>query len=66
MIENLEDERHLAHLREEHRDMDLAIDAMVAQGTTDQLRVARFKKKKLALKDEILMLEARMIPDIIA
>ncbi len=66
MIENLEDERHLAHLREEHRDLDLAIDAMIAQGVIDQLRVARLKKRKLALKDEILMLEARLIPDIIA
>lgn len=66
MIENLEVERHLAQLREEHRDLDLAIDAVIAQGSSDQLRVARLKKRKLALKDEINVLEARMIPDIIA
>jgi hypothetical protein len=66
VIENLEVERHLAQLREEHRDLDLAIEAVIAQGSSDQLRVARLKKRKLALKDEINVLEARMIPDIIA
>jgi len=55
----------LARLEIEHEDLDLAINAMSAQGI-DQLRIQRFKKKKLALKDEITKLHARVIPDIIA
>lgn len=55
----------LARLELEHEDYDHAIDAMIAQGV-DTLRVQRFKKKKLALKDEITKLHARIIPDIIA
>jgi len=55
----------LARLEIEHEDFDHAINAMVSIGT-DQLRVQRFKKKKLALKDEITKLRARIIPDIIA
>ena len=55
----------LARLEIENEDLDPAINAMVAIGT-DQLRVQRFKKKKLVLKDEITKLRARIIPDIIA
>ncbi len=55
----------LARLELEHEDHDRAIDAMIAQGV-DQLCVQRFKKKKLALKDEITKLRGRTIPDIIA
>lgn len=55
----------LARLEIEHEDLDFAINAMTAQGV-DQLRIQRFKKKKLALKDEITKLHARVIPDIIA
>ena len=55
----------LARLGLEHEDYDHAIDAMTRQGV-DALRIQRFKKKKLALKDEITKLHARVIPDIIA
>lgn len=56
----------LGHLRTEHRDLDSAIDALRAMGSSDQLQIARLKKRKLALKDEIAMLEDQLIPDIIA
>jgi hypothetical protein len=56
----------LAMLRTEHGDLDAAIDALVTDGVTDQLRLARMKKRKLRLKDEILQLEGHLIPDIIA
>lgn len=55
----------LARLELEHEDYDHAIDAMTRQGV-DALRIQRFKKKKLALKDEITKLHARIIPNIIA
>lgn len=53
-------------LRSEHRDLDDAIVAMGAAGTADQLQLARLKKRKLRLRDEIAQLEDRLIPDIIA
>ena len=58
--------QRLGLLRTEHRDMDAAIDALRLLGTGDQLQIARLKKRKLALKDEIAMLEDQLIPDIIA
>ncbi len=56
----------LDQLRTEHRDLDAAIDALAAKGTSDQLRAARLKKRKLFLKDQISRLETMLIPDIIA
>ena len=56
----------LSAAREEHRDLDAAIDALVAGVIPDQLQVARLKKRKLRLRDEIAMLEDQLIPDIIA
>ena len=53
-------------LRTEHRDLDAAIDALAFGGSSDQLQIARLKKRKLRLKDEIAELEDRLIPDIIA
>ena len=58
--------KRLEMLRIDHRDLDAAIDALTASGTKDQLQVARLKKRKLKLKDQISMLEDYLIPDIIA
>jgi len=54
-----------ARLRQEHEDYDAAINAMIETGC-DALRVQRMKKKKLALKDRLMKLEDKIIPDIIA
>ncbi len=56
----------LGVLREEHRDLDTAIAALLAQGPGDQLRAQRLKKRKLWLKDEITRIEDQLVPDIIA
>jgi len=56
----------LGGLRTEHRDLDAAIDALATGGAPDQLQLARLKKRKLRLKDEIAQIEDRLIPDIIA
>ena len=53
-------------LREEHRDIDAAIQALTQLGGTDQLQVQRFKKRKLSLRDRITFLEDQVTPDIIA
>ncbi|MGN6622483.1 MAG: YdcH family protein [Sphingomonas sp.] len=58
--------RRLASLKTEHRDLDSAIAALIETGAPDQLQIARLKKRKLALRDEIAVLEDQLIPDIIA
>lgn len=58
--------KRLEMLKIEHRDLDAAIDALNAAGSTDQLQIARLKKRKLALKDQIMLIEDHLIPDIIA
>jgi hypothetical protein len=64
--EDREIRRELAELRQEHRDLDLAIAAMIDSGTVDTIRIQRMKKRKLALKDRIAALEDKRLPDIIA
>ena len=54
-----------ARLKQEHADLDAAINAMIATNC-DALQIQRLKKKKLALKDRLRVLEDRAIPDIIA
>ena len=56
----------LVRLRQEHRDLDAAIEALRATPAPDQLQLARLKKRKLRLRDEIQLLEDQLIPDIIA
>lgn len=56
----------LASLSTEHRDLDAAIDALTGAGSTDQLQIARLKKRKLRLKDQIAIVEDQLLPDIIA
>lgn len=56
----------LEQLRTEHRDLDAAIAALAAGTTPDQLQLARLKKRKLRLRDEIAACEDQLIPDIIA
>ncbi len=58
--------RRIYILRQEHRDLDAAIDALLTGTGRDQLQIARLKKRKLRLRDEISMLEDQLIPDIIA
>ncbi len=58
--------KRLEYLRIEHRDLDAAIAALTEAGSTDQLQIARLKKRKLALRDQIAMIEDELIPDIIA
>ena len=58
--------RRLEVLRIEHRDLDAAIEALMLAGTSDQLQIARLKKRRLRLKDQIHMIEDSLIPDIIA
>ena len=53
-------------LRQEHRDLDTAIDALQDIGAPDQLQIQRLKKRKLILRDRLSRLEDLVTPDIIA
>lgn len=63
--DKLADIRHQLHeLQIEHRDLDLVIAHLSDHPPPDELLVRRLKKRKLALKDRILMLEVMLVPDI--
>ncbi|MDG1376660.1 MAG: DUF465 domain-containing protein [Yoonia sp.] len=56
----------LAILRQQHRDLDHAIEALHAQNSPDMLTIKRLKKQKLTIKDQMAALEDRITPDITA
>ena len=56
----------LALLKAQHRRLDQEIELLSSTGNCDQLELARMKKKKLTLKDEIQLISDRIVPDIIA
>jgi len=56
----------LAQLRQEHRDLDAAIEALHNSPGSDLLQVQRLKKRKLHLRDRISQIEDQLTPDIIA
>jgi len=56
----------LARLRQEHRDLDAAIEALQDTPGSDIIQVQRLKKRKLQLRDRITFIEDQLTPDIIA
>lgn len=54
----------LRALRIEHRDLDEIISRLSLDFNVDELQLKRLKKRKLALKDQILKLESQLIPDL--
>jgi hypothetical protein len=56
----------IERLRQEHRDLDAAIDALAGVGAVDQLQIQRLKKRKLILRDRLTFLDDQLTPDIIA
>ena len=59
-------QERLATLRLEHRDLDDVIRRLGESTPFDELQIRRLKKRKLALKDQIIRLESVIVPDIIA
>ncbi|HYF56507.1 MAG TPA: DUF465 domain-containing protein [Salinarimonas sp.] len=59
-------EAELARLKQEHRDLDTAIEALEHMVAGDQLQIQRLKKRKLYLRDRIAVLHDQLTPDIIA
>ena len=56
----------MSMLKAEHRRLDEDIERMRLAGNCDQLELARMKKRKLHLRDEIEQLADHITPDIIA
>jgi hypothetical protein len=57
-------EHRMIELRQEHRDLDLAISVLIATPVHDELQLKRLKKRKLLLKDQIAFLQGQLTPDI--
>ncbi len=55
--------QRIAVLKQEHRDLDLAIARLQVDHVADELAIKRLKKRKLLLKDCIGKLESALIPD---
>ena len=55
--------RRVVEMRQEHRDLDAAIDRLATDIQADELALKRLKKRKLQLKDEITWIENALIPD---
>lgn len=64
---NDDDPRQILELlKADHRRLDAEIEELLAAGSADQLEIARLKKRKLSLKDEIAQLADKIVPDILA
>jgi hypothetical protein len=64
--ERRELQAELERLKQEHRDLDTAIDALLGATGYDRLQVQRLKKRKLQLRDRITLIDDQLFPDIIA
>ena len=56
--------QQIAVLKQEHRELDIAITDLDNRVHTNQLELKRLKKQKLRLKDAISRLESSLIPDL--
>ncbi|MFN3856698.1 MAG: YdcH family protein [Caulobacter sp.] len=65
-LPNAELRARLLELRQRHMDLGAAVDALEGTPTPDQLQIARLKKQKLALRDQIVKLENQLTPDLLA
>ena len=55
--------RRVVEMRQEHRDLDVAIERLAVDIQADELALKRLKKRKLQLKDQIAWIENALIPD---
>ena len=54
----------IAELQLEHRGLDQVIEQLVRNPDSDQLAVRRLKKRKLQIKDAIVLLQMQLTPDV--
>jgi hypothetical protein len=63
-MDSEEIKRRIVELQVEHRDLDDAIARLVVQTGVDELTLRRLKKRKLQIKDAIVQLQMKLVPDI--
>lgn len=66
MMDKKELRKQLEVLKKEHRGLDDKISDLLESGNFNHIELQRMKKHKLWLKDQIMKIEDRLIPDIIA
>ena len=54
----------IAELQLEHRGLNQMIERMAQEPDTDQLLMRRLKKRKLQIKDSIVLLQMQLTPDV--
>jgi hypothetical protein len=54
----------LRSLKDEHRDLDQSIEQLIENADQDEMKIKRMKKRKLLIKDMIMVYEDMLIPDI--
>lgn len=57
-------QQRIAELQLEHRGLDQAIEALQGVAPMDELGLKRLKKRKLQVKDTIVLLQMRLVPDV--
>jgi len=55
--------KQLDDLKDQHRQLDEEIRQIQLLGSADEMQVARLKKRKLQLRDQIMTLEVEIYPD---
>lgn len=63
-MDNDEIKHLLYELNLEHKDLDDMVTLMHEKPFVDELQIKRIKKRKLKIKDNIKVLESKLIPDI--
>ncbi|HJV73769.1 MAG TPA: YdcH family protein [Noviherbaspirillum sp.] len=56
-------QRRIVELEVEHRDLDAVIELLSSEVLHDELQLRRLKKRKLQLKDHIILLKMQLVPD---
>ncbi|MCB1581513.1 MAG: DUF465 domain-containing protein [Marinicella sp.] len=56
--------QRLTELKNEHRELDEIIEVLIRSGEIDELKIKRLKKRKLRIRDMIILYEDMLIPDI--
>jgi hypothetical protein len=55
--------KQLDELKDQHRQLDEEIREIQMSASPDEMQIARLKKRKLQLRDQIMTLEVEIYPD---
>jgi hypothetical protein len=56
--------RRIAELQNEHRGLDATIAGLREAVPPDEMQIRRLKKRKLQIKDTIVLLQMQLTPDV--